>query len=98
MVLEAPGSDDADAAGFAMWLVEGSAATLVTIQVARHHRRAGLGRRLLDAFEERAAADGARVLKLGVHRDNPARALYEAAGWDVAGTDGAYVLFERRVQ
>ena len=59
VVLEVPGSGDADPAGFAMWLVEDSAATLVTIQVARHHRRAGLGRRLLEAFEERAAADGA---------------------------------------
>ena len=98
VVLEVPGSDDVDPAGFAMWLVEDSAATLVTIQVARHHRRAGFGRTLLRAFEERAIVEGARVLKLGVRRHNPARALYERAGWDVAGTDGDYVLFERLVR
>jgi ribosomal protein S18 acetylase RimI-like enzyme len=96
VVLEVPGSGDADPAGFVMWLQDADSATVVTIQVARHHRRTGLDRLLLDAFEERAAAGGARVLKLGVHRDNPARALYERAGWDGAGTDGDYVLFERR--
>jgi len=95
VVLEVAGSEDADPAGFVMWVREGDAATVVTIQVARPHRRAGFGRLLLDTFEERALADGARVLKLGVHRDNPARALYERAGWDLTGTDGDYVLFER---
>ncbi|MFD1946334.1 GNAT family N-acetyltransferase [Nocardioides aestuarii] len=96
VVLEVAGSEDADPAGLAMWLVEGEAATLVTIHVAPRHRRSGFGRLLLEAFETRAAAGGSRVLKLGVHRDNPARALYERAGYGVVGTDGDYVLFERR--
>lgn len=97
VVLEVQGSDDPDPAGLAMWVVEGEAATLVTIHVSRHHRRTGLGRVLLDAFEQQAAARGVRLLRLGVHRANPARALYEQAGYEVVGTDGDYVLFEREV-
>lgn len=98
VVLELPESaGDADPAGFVMWHQEGTEATVVTIQVARHHRRAGHGRTLLEAFEQRAAAGGARVLRLGVHRDNPARALYERTGYDPVGPDGDYVLFERRI-
>lgn len=96
LVLELAGSDDPDPAGFVMWLPEGDSATLVSIQVGPRHRRAGLGRALLTAFEQQALAGGALVLELGVHRRNPARALYELAGWVETGRDGDYVLFERR--
>lgn len=95
LVLDLPGTDGPDPAGFVMWLVEGRVATVVTIHVAVEHRRAGWGGRLLRAFEERALADGATVLRLGVHRRNPARALYEREGWVVTGEDGDYVLLER---
>ena len=42
--------------GFAMWLPDGDAATLVSIQVLGSHRRQGLGRLLLEAFEQRAGS------------------------------------------
>jgi GNAT superfamily N-acetyltransferase len=95
VVLELPGSSDPDPAGYVMWLAEGSTATLVSIQVGAAHRRAGFGRALLRAFEQQAASSGAAMLKLGVHRQNPARALYEREGYVVAGQDGDYVLLER---
>jgi ribosomal protein S18 acetylase RimI-like enzyme len=96
LVLEVPGSGDTDPAGFVMWLAEGASATLVSIQVGAHHRRSGFGSALLRAFEQQASSGGALVLKLGVHQRNPARALYERAGYVVTGRDGDYVLFERR--
>jgi GNAT superfamily N-acetyltransferase len=96
LMVELPGSGDTDPAGFVMWLAEGASATLVSIQVGVHHRRAGFGSALLRAFEQQASSEGALVLKLGVHRQNPARALYERAGYVAAGRDGDYVLFERR--
>ena len=95
LVLELPEPADPEPAGYVMWLPEREAATLVSIQVGAQHRRAGLGSALLTAFERQAAADGAVVLRLGVHRRNPARALYEQAGWVETGRDGDYVLFER---
>jgi len=76
--------------GFAMWLPDGDAATLVSIQVLASHRRQGLGRLLLKAFEERVSPG---AVNLGVHKSNPARMLYEAAGYDAAGRDGDYLLF-----
>ena len=81
---------DGQPLGFAMWLPDGDAATLVSIQVLASHRRQGLGRVLLEAFEQRA---GLGAVKLGVHQSNPARLLYEAAGYDAAGRDGDYLLF-----
>jgi ribosomal protein S18 acetylase RimI-like enzyme len=96
LMWEVPGSGDTDPAGFVMWLPEGASATLVSIQVGVQHRRAGLGSALLRAFEQQASSAGALVLKLGVHRQNPARALYERAGYVAAGRDGDYLLFERR--
>lgn len=35
------------------------------------------------------------LLALGVHRENPARHLYESAGSSPAGEDGDYLLFRR---
>ena len=40
---------------------------------------------------------GHDVLALGVHRDNPARRLYETAGFALTGEDGEYLLFRRGV-
>lgn len=85
--------------GFAMWLPDGGdAATLVSIQVLGSHRRQGLGRVLLDAFEQRVGDSGGLVVKLGVHRSNSARLLYQAAGYDNAGTDGDYLLFSKALR
>jgi ribosomal protein S18 acetylase RimI-like enzyme len=63
------------------------------------HRRRGLGRALLDAAAAEARARGARRLTLRVLAHNePARRLYERAGFVVEGVlrgefflDGAYV-------
>ena len=86
---------DGDPAGFLVWTPDGDAALVVTVQVLPPHRRRGHGRRLLDAVDAQARAAGLGEVRLGVHRDNPARALYEAAGFSAAGEDGAYLLFRR---
>ena len=86
---------DGDPAGFLVWTPDGDAALVVTVQVLPPHRRRGHGRRLLDAVDAQARAAGLREVRLGVHRDNPARALYEAAGFSSAGEDGAHLLFRR---
>lgn len=81
--------------GYAMWSVDGDTATLVSINVLGSRRREGLGRFLLEGFEQRAATDGARVVELGVHHTNEARMLYEGAGYGSTGRDGEYVMFSR---
>ncbi|MGY1713376.1 GNAT family N-acetyltransferase [Geodermatophilus sp. SYSU D01106] len=82
-------------AGFVMWTPDGDAALVVTVQVLPPHRRRGHGRRLLEVVAAQARAAGLAEVRLGVHRDNPARALYEAAGFLPAGEDAAYLLFRR---
>lgn len=84
--------------GFAMWLRDGEATTLVSIQVLNSHRRQGLGRFLLGAFEQQAGLGGAGHVKLGVHGSNPARLLYEAAGYEAVGEDGEYLLFSKSLK
>jgi ribosomal protein S18 acetylase RimI-like enzyme len=87
-----------DVAGFVIWTptpaYREGAATLVTIQVQPAYRRRGYGRILLGVFAEQAAAAGCRLLHLGVHKENPARALYERAGYQPAGSDGDYLLYD----
>ncbi|MGY1651742.1 GNAT family N-acetyltransferase [Geodermatophilus sp. SYSU D01119] len=92
-VLEADGGP----AGFVVWTPDGDAALVVTVQVLPPHRRRGHGRRLLEVVEAQAREAGLAEVRLGVHRDNPARALYEATGFAPAGEDGAYLLFRRPV-
>jgi ribosomal protein S18 acetylase RimI-like enzyme len=91
----------ARAAGFVMWVPDpayrADAATLVTIQVRPECRRRGYGRTLLGVFAEQGATAGYRLLHLGVHKDNPARALYEQAGYQPAGSDGDYLLYDLAV-
>jgi ribosomal protein S18 acetylase RimI-like enzyme len=87
-----------DTAGFVIWSptlrYRDGAATLITIQVRPAYRRHGYGRILLGIFAEQAVAAGCRLLQLSVHKDNPARVLYEQAGYEPAGTDGDYLLYE----
>ena len=87
--------DDGQQLGYAMWTLDGDSATLASIHVLDSHRRQGLGRLLLDAFEQRTSNSGARVVKLGVHRSNQARLLYEGAAYENTGHDGDYVLFSK---
>jgi ribosomal protein S18 acetylase RimI-like enzyme len=84
---------DGRPAGFVMWTPDRSAALLVTVQVLPPARRRGLGRRLLRAVARDVAAAGRPELRLGVHRDNPARGIYPAAGFEPAGEDGDYLLY-----
>ena len=86
---------DGNPLGYAMWTLEGDTATLVSINVLGTRRRQGLGRLLLDAFEQRVRPSGARVVELGVHRTNQARLLYQGAGYDTTGQDGEYELFSK---
>ncbi|SFT97490.1 Acetyltransferase (GNAT) family protein [Geodermatophilus amargosae] len=90
-VLEVDGAP----AGFVTWTPDRGAALVVTVQVLPRFRRRGLGRLLLEECAWRAAAAGCGEVRLGVHRDNPARALYEGAGFAPAGEDGAYLLYRR---
>jgi ribosomal protein S18 acetylase RimI-like enzyme len=86
---------DGEAVGYAMWAVMDSVATVVTLHVRPAQRRRGLGRVLLDLITDDVARSGHAVLALGVHRANPARGLYESAGFTAAGTDGDYLHFRR---
>lgn len=76
--------DDAGLAGYAGSWFDGEVAQVMTIGVARRAQRRGLGRALLHALLERAAADGAGAVLLEVAVDNePALTLYRAEGFEV---------------
>lgn len=55
-------------------------------------RRRGLARALLLAAEARARALGHTLLTLDTEADSPARALYEAMGWRLAGVIPGYAM------
>jgi putative acetyltransferase len=56
------------------------------------HRGRGLGRRLLEAVEDRARSDGYRILRLETGVLQPAAiALYRSAGFSEIGRFGDYV-------
>ncbi len=86
---------DGSAIGYAMWAVVDEVATVVTLHVRPAHRRHGLGATLLDLLTDDVRRCGHGVLALGVQRDNPARRLYESAGFTAAGEDGDYLLLRR---
>ncbi|WP_062642802.1 GNAT family N-acetyltransferase [Streptomyces maremycinicus] len=60
-------------------------AELVKLMVHRDARGKGLGRALLAAAEESAAAAGVTLLHLDTETDSPAEHLYRTAGWTRAG-------------
>ncbi|MFF7674401.1 GNAT family N-acetyltransferase [Actinacidiphila glaucinigra] len=94
LILEAEGGPG----GSMMWMpTDGTdgTATLVGIHVVPALRRRGFGRLLLDAFAAQARAAGRTTLALGVHRANPARRLYEDAGYRHTGEHGDHLLMER---
>lgn len=49
--------------------------------VVASHRHQGIGRRLLVDLIEASVAHGCRAVSLSVAEDNPARGLYESAGF-----------------
>ena len=86
---------DGRAAGYEMWRADELSATLITINVLPEFRRRGLGTTLLKQFVADAQACGRTDVRLGVHRANPARHLYERAGFTATGEHGEYLLFRR---
>jgi ribosomal protein S18 acetylase RimI-like enzyme len=55
---------------------------LYDLYVTPANRQLGVGRKLLQAAEARARADGKQRMDLTTARDNhPAQALYESLGW-----------------
>jgi ribosomal protein S18 acetylase RimI-like enzyme len=60
----------------------------LSIAVAPEARERGIGNRLLDALVEVARAEEHRALSLSVEPDNPARRLYERAGFVLVADDG----------
>jgi [ribosomal protein S18]-alanine N-acetyltransferase len=80
-----------DARAFAMGRVVLDEAELLTIATHPDHRRRGLGRATLAAFESAARARGATTAHLEVAADNaPALGLYEAAGYRRTGLRRGY--------
>jgi ribosomal-protein-alanine N-acetyltransferase len=77
--------------GFALGRVLTDECELLTIAVSPRARRAGLGRALLADFEASAMRAGAAAAFLEVSARNlAARALYDSAGYRLAGTRKAY--------
>jgi ribosomal-protein-alanine N-acetyltransferase len=76
---------------------------LIDLLVAAPARRRGFGKALLRTLLEAAEGAGFRVVLLEVRRDNaPARSLYDAFGFEVAGerekyySDGEDAILMRR--
>lgn len=97
---------DEKVAGYVMWQQEhaeeekegNGTALIITIGVLPPFRRRGLGLQLLSVVTEQARKQGLQGVKLGVHRDNPAIALYSSAGFSKTGTDGDYINYTRAVE
>jgi ribosomal protein S18 acetylase RimI-like enzyme len=60
-------------------------AEVVKLMVRRHARGRGLGRALLTAAEDGAAAAGRTLLTLDTESGSPAERLYRSAGWTSYG-------------
>jgi ribosomal protein S18 acetylase RimI-like enzyme len=60
----------------------------LSLAVVAERRGQGIGRALLDAALVHASADGFRAISLSVEPDNPARRLYERAGFVRVGVVG----------
>lgn len=79
--------------GFALTRTIAGEAELLTIAVAPHARRNGLGRRLLQLAMDAARADGAKEMFLEVDAANTAAlALYAAAGFTETGRRADYYV------
>ena len=85
-------------AGYSLWVPEHSHAELCTVHVAPEYRRSGVGMALLEAYATDAAQHGFRQLRLSVRADNPAKRLYEKAGFLCTGLGAHdYLTYERLV-
>lgn len=83
-------------AGYSLWEGKQHCAELCTIHVGLKYRRSGIGLTLLEAFAMDAAREGFRQLRLNVRPDNPAKRMYEKAGFHCTGTGAHdYLSYER---
>lgn len=89
MFIAEAGSGDT-AVGYFFWEVHGEAAVLASIYVIPDRRGNGLGQQLLAQFIADARAQGFSQLTLGVKADNPARRLYEKAGFSYTHDEHGY--------
>jgi [ribosomal protein S18]-alanine N-acetyltransferase len=71
--------------GFALARLVADEAELLLLAVKPAGQRRGIGRILLDHFEDKAAARGAVRLHLEVREGNHALSLYEQAGFGLVG-------------
>lgn len=78
------------ALGFALLRSAADECELLLLAVAGGAQRRGVGRALMQQFEQSAGRAGARHLHLEVRSSNPAVRFYEAAGFAVAGRRRAY--------
>lgn len=86
LVATDPERPDAAPVGFLLFLLVGPDAELLTLAVHHAVRRRGVGRALVLAFLELAAAAGASQALLEVAEDNAAaQALYGGLGFTVTG-------------
>jgi [ribosomal protein S18]-alanine N-acetyltransferase len=85
------GKGKAGPVGFVLSRLAAGEAEILTIAVARSHRRQGLGRALMDAVLRRLHAERAEALFLEVDETNlPAIALYVGLGFHEVGKRPAY--------
>lgn len=83
--------------GYSLWADEMGYAQLCTLHVSEAYRRKGIGRRLVEAYIEQARQAGFETLSLHVRADNPARLLYERAGFGHVGANAlGYLRYELR--
>ncbi len=84
------------------YYVRGGVAHLLDLVVAEAYRKQGHAHRLLAAFEERAAAEGAHLAEFWTD-DDRAEGLLAALGWTVVVrrtrymNQGAWTLLEKRL-
>jgi [ribosomal protein S18]-alanine N-acetyltransferase len=76
---------DAAPAGFYAARLAGPESELLLLAVLPQLRRRGVGRRLLDHWREWAAGNGVSEYFLEMRANNPARCLYESAGFVESG-------------
>lgn len=77
--------DGEEVVGFALARLVADEAELLLLAVKPRRQRRGIGRILLEHFEDEAAARGAVRLHLEVREGNHALSLYEQAGFGLVG-------------
>jgi len=84
--------ESGEAAGFVLSRQALDEEELLLIAVRPEERGRGLGRRILEAYRERASRRGVRRIFLEMRANNPAHALYKRCGFTPIGTRPRYYL------